>query len=89
MQNKRRRFAACRRGKGVHFLVPGVKSFVGTILIIVLVIGYALLATTFASLLLATSPWWVHLLYFLLTGLLWIVPAMLIIKWMAGRKGRP
>lgn len=70
-------------------MVPGVKSFVGTILIIVLVIGYALLATTFASLLLGTSPWWVHLLYFFLTGLLWIVPAMLIIKWMAGRKGRP
>lgn len=89
MQNKRRRFAACRRGDGVFFLVPGVRSFVGTILIIVLVIGYALVATTLASLLLATSPWWVHFLYFLLTGLLWIVPAMLIIKWMAGRKREP
>jgi len=70
-------------------LVPGVKSFIGTILIIILVITYALLATTFASLLLGSSPWWVHLLYFFLTGLLWILPAMLIIKWMAGSRRRP
>jgi RsiW-degrading membrane proteinase PrsW (M82 family) len=69
-------------------LVPGIRSFIGTILIIFLVIAYALLATTFASLLLGSSPWWVHLLYFLLTGLLWILPAMLIIKWMAGAKRR-
>ena len=61
-----------------------LRSFIGTILIICLVIVYALVATTVASLLLATSPWWVHFLYFLFTGLLWILPAMLIIKWMAG-----
>jgi hypothetical protein len=73
---------------GGKVLVPGVKSFVGTVLIILLVITYALLATTFATLLLGSSPWWVHFLYFLLTGLLWILPAMLIIKWMAGSRPR-
>lgn len=67
-------------------MVPGWKSFVGTILIIVLVIVYALAATTIASLLLGTAPWWVHLLYFFLTGLLWVLPAMAIIKWMAGAR---
>ncbi|OJU06496.1 DUF2842 domain-containing protein [Metarhizobium album] len=61
-----------------------LRKFIGTILLIVLVLGYALLATTFASLLLGRSPWWVHLLYFTLTGLLWILPAMVLIKWMAG-----
>ncbi|MCJ7994703.1 DUF2842 domain-containing protein [Rhizobium cremeum] len=61
-----------------------LRSFIGTIIIIILVVVYALVATTIASSLLATSPWWVHLLYFLLSGLLWILPAMLIIKWMAG-----
>ncbi|CAN7552573.1 DUF2842 domain-containing protein [Rhizobium sp. LjRoot30] len=61
-----------------------LRKFIGTILLIVLVLGYALLATTFASLLLGQSPWWVHLLYFTLTGLLWILPAMVLIKWMAG-----
>lgn len=59
-----------------------VRKLIGTLLILVLVIAYALIATTFASLLLGTSPWWVHLMYFFLTGLLWILPAMLIIRWM-------
>jgi len=36
--------------------------------------------------LLAETPVWVNLLYFLLSGLLWVLPAMLIIKWMAGPK---
>ena len=36
-------------------MVPGLRSFIGTILIIVLVIVYALAATTFASLLLGTG----------------------------------
>lgn len=68
---------------------PPLRSFIGTILIIVIVSLYALLATTIATATLATAPWWAHLLYFLLTGLLWVVPAMLIIKWMAGpRKDR-
>lgn len=61
-----------------------LRKFIGTILIICLVILYALLATTIAAATLATSPWWVHFLYFLLSGLIWILPAMLIIKWMAG-----
>ncbi|MBA4797425.1 MAG: DUF2842 domain-containing protein [Rhizobiales bacterium] len=63
---------------------PKLRSFVGTILIILIVSLYALLATTIATATLATAPWWAHLLYFLLTGLLWVVPAMLVIKWMAG-----
>ena len=63
---------------------PKFRSLIGTILIILIVSIYALLATTIASATLATAPWWAHLLYFLLTGLLWVVPAMLVIKWMAG-----
>lgn len=61
---------------------PRLRKLIGTILIIILVIVYALTATTFATLLLGQSPWWVHLLYFFFTGLLWILPAMLIIRWM-------
>jgi Protein of unknown function (DUF2842). len=61
-----------------------LRKFIGTIMIIVLVLLYAVLATSIASATLGTSPWWIHFIYFLLTGLLWILPAMLIIKWMAG-----
>jgi RsiW-degrading membrane proteinase PrsW (M82 family) len=63
-----------------------LRKFIGTILLIVLVLGYAFLATTIAVNALGASPWWVHLSYFFLTGLLWILPAMLLIKWMAGPK---
>ncbi|TWD57424.1 uncharacterized protein DUF2842 [Agrobacterium vitis] len=68
-----------------------LKKFIGIVLIVVLVMLYALLATTIATLTLSQSPWWVHFLYFLLSGVLWVVPAMLIIKWMAGpvQKNRP
>jgi len=59
-----------------------LRKLIGTLFIIVLVILYALVATTIASYRLSQSPWWVHLLYFAGTGLLWIIPAMFIIKWM-------
>ena len=65
-----------------------LRKFIGTILIVCLVIVYAVLATTFAELMLGASPWWVHPSYFFFTGLLWILPAMLIIKWMAGKRGQ-
>jgi hypothetical protein len=61
-----------------------LRKFIGTILIVVLVICYAWFATTVAVAALGASPWWAHLLYFLLSGLIWILPAMLLIKWMAG-----
>jgi hypothetical protein len=32
---------------------------------------------------LAESSAWVHLLYFFVTGILWVLPAMGIIWWMA------
>ena len=69
-------------------MYPRLRSLIGTAAIIILVIIYALVATTIAATTLATSPWWVHLVYFLLSGLLWILPTMLIIKWMAGSKAK-
>jgi hypothetical protein len=59
-----------------------LRKLIGTVLIIILVIAYALIATTVAAALLATSPWYVHFAYFLFTGLFWILPAMVIIRWM-------
>ncbi len=59
-----------------------LKKFIGTFLIVALVVFYALIATTIASYRLAESPWWVHLLYFLISGVIWVIPAMFIIRWM-------
>ena len=65
-----------------------IKKLIGTILLVVLVILYALIATTVAAARLADSSPWVHLAYFFLTGLLWILPAMLIIRWMFTSGGK-
>jgi RsiW-degrading membrane proteinase PrsW (M82 family) len=65
---------------------PRLRSLIGTVVIICLVLVYAVVATAYASAALAESPWWVHLAYFVITGLFWILPAMLIIRWMAGPK---
>jgi len=62
-----------------------VRKLIGTILLIALVLIYAWLATMVAVAQLSESGPLVHLAYFLFTGLLWILPAMGIIKWMVGQ----
>ena len=66
-----------------------VKKLIGTVLLVALVCIYAVLATLVAVAQLSESGPLVHLGYFLLTGLLWVLPAMLIIKWMATPKLTP
>lgn len=59
-----------------------LKKLIGTVLLIVLVLVYALLATAVAVAQLSESGPLVHLAFFIFSGLLWILPAMLIIRWM-------
>ena len=59
-----------------------LKKLIGTILLVALVIVYALAATTIAAGRLAESGPVVHFIFCLVSGLLWVVPAMGIIKWM-------
>lgn len=61
-----------------------LKKFIGAIILIVLVVVYAIFATAFATLYLANANGFVHLAYFLVTGLFWIAPAMVVIRWMEG-----
>ncbi len=57
------------------------RKFIGTIFIIVLVLVYAVVAVAVASATLAEAPWYAHALYFMFSGVLWVVPAMVI--WMS------
>lgn len=59
------------------------RKLVGTFAILGMLVVYAIIATAIASAKLADASSWVHLLYFGLTGLLWIIPAMVIISWMS------
>ena len=66
-----------------------LKKLIGTVLLILLVALYALVATTVAVAQFSQSGPLVHLAFFLFTGLLWILPAMLIIKWIMVAPDRP
>jgi hypothetical protein len=63
---------------------PRLKRLIGSILIVILVIVYAVAAMVVAEAKLAQSSGVVHFAYFLLSGLLWVLPAMAIVKWMYG-----
>lgn len=58
------------------------RKLIGTFLIVIIAVLYAMVSTTIAAAQLADASGWAHLIYFLLTGLFWIVPAMFIISWM-------
>ena len=59
------------------------RKLMGTVFIVLLVVIYALVAVAVASAILANAPWYAQALFFLFSGVLWILPAMGIIKWMA------
>lgn len=58
------------------------RKLLGTVGIVAIAIVYAVLATTIAAARLADYGWVAHLTYFLLTGLLWILPAAFLVSWM-------
>jgi hypothetical protein len=72
----------CEPGRETENMPVRLKKLIGTVLLILLVIVYALVATAVAVAQLAESGPLTHFVFFLVTGLLWILPAMAIIKWM-------
>ncbi|TIM15369.1 MAG: DUF2842 domain-containing protein [Mesorhizobium sp.] len=66
-----------------------LRKLIGTILLVALVIVYALVASIVAVAQLAESGPWAHFLFFLLSGMLWVLPAMGIIKWLILEPPRP
>ncbi|HMM63884.1 MAG: DUF2842 domain-containing protein [Mesorhizobium sp.] len=59
-----------------------LKKLIGTVLLVALVVVYSLVATIVAVAQLSQSGPLVHLVFFLVSGLLWVLPAMGIIKWL-------
>lgn len=59
-----------------------LKKLIGMFLLVALVIIYALVASVFAVARLSESGPLVQFLFFLFSGLLWVLPAMGIIKWL-------
>ena len=65
-----------------------LRKLIGTIVLVVFVIVYALFAMSIAATRLPGTSHLVQALYYAVAGLLWVVPAGLLIKWM-GRPERP
>lgn len=68
---------------------PRIKTLVGSIILVAMMGLYALIAVTVASARLAESSGMVHLAFFAVTGLLWIVPAMGLVSWMMRDNRKP
>lgn len=66
---------------------PRIKKLIATVVLVMLVAIYAIVSTALAVSQLAESSPWIHLLYYLVGGILWVVPAMFLIRW-AERKSR-
>ncbi len=63
------------------------RTLIGTIVIIVFVIVYALVMMALAQPILKDAGGWTQLAFYLTAGLAWIVPIMPLISWMErGRK---
>jgi hypothetical protein len=58
------------------------RKFVGTIILVVFMALYALITMTLASAKLPGAPGWLQLIFFVVAGLLWVVPAAGLVTWM-------
>lgn len=59
------------------------RKFVGTLLLLAVLIGYSILAGAIYANFLGGQAWWVLIVYFAVAGLLWFFPAAWIVRWMA------
>jgi hypothetical protein len=65
-----------------------IRKLVGGIALIVLVVGWALLAMALAQLPVIKANAIVEAIYYVVAGLGWVLPAMPLIKWMQVDKGQ-
>lgn len=60
-----------------------LRKLVGTIVLLVFLVVYIAIAGAIGSGRIAEANGFVQFAYFLMAGLLWVVPAALLIRWMA------
>jgi hypothetical protein len=59
-----------------------IRKLIGTVLLFVLAIVWTLLAMALAQSALTDVSYWTALLYYVIAGLGWVLPAMPLIRWM-------
>ena len=63
-------------------MTPRTRKFFGMLALVSWVILYAAIGMTIGAAVVANTSALVQILFFLISGLIWIVPAGLIIRWM-------
>lgn len=58
------------------------RKFFGMIALVTLIVVYAAFAMTLGAVVVAKASGGIQMLFFLVTGALWVIPAGLIIRWM-------
>jgi Protein of unknown function (DUF2842) len=59
-----------------------VRKLIGSIVLVVFICVYALVAMTIAAAKLPGSSWLTQLVYFVVAGTIWVLPAAVLIAWM-------
>jgi hypothetical protein len=65
-----------------------VRKLVGTVVLVTFISFYALTVMTIAAARLPGTSGWTQLAYFLVAGLLWVLPSLPLVSWMQ-RPDRP
>jgi uncharacterized protein DUF2842 len=60
-----------------------LRKLIGAVLLIVLVVGWALIAMALAQLPAIKANGLVEVIYYVVAGLGWVLPAMPLVKWMS------
>jgi Protein of unknown function (DUF2842) len=58
------------------------RKLIGTVVLLVFLGAYVWVAVIIGAGRISLAPHWAQLLYFLIAGLLWVIPAGLLIRWM-------
>jgi hypothetical protein len=64
-----------------------LRKLLGAIALLILVIGWTLIAMALAQLPVIKANGVVEVMYYVLAGLGWVLPAMPLIRWMSPRPG--
>lgn len=60
-----------------------IRKFIGTILLVLFLVAYAFVAMALGASKIVGGPYILQVIYFLIAGLAWIIPAGILIRWMA------
>jgi hypothetical protein len=78
---RRDRAVSWRRAKDLEMTIR-TRKFIGAVALLAFLAFYALVAMAVAIVLQVNDSKWIELSFYFIAGLLWVIPAGLLIRWM-------